>query len=85
MANANPPFGCTDSIFHVKGSGWVGRRRVTGPNARLTIGDNTYITASSVVYCAKRLRLEAIAPLPEYHHYGYGFHHIYYPDGTQMN
>ena len=58
---------------------------VTGPNARLTIGDNTYITASSVVYCAKEIEIGSNCAIAwnttimdtDFHSY------IYYPDGTQ--
>ena len=75
-----------DSVFHVKGRVKLGPGVgvVTGPNAKLTIGDNTYITASSVVYCAREIEIGRDCAIA----WGTSimdtdFHHIYYADGTQ--
>jgi acetyltransferase-like isoleucine patch superfamily enzyme len=87
MANAKSTIRMyRDSIFHVKGRVKLGPGVgvVTGPNARLTIGDNTYITASSVVYCAKEIEIGSNCAIAwNTTIMDTDFHHIYYPDGTQ--
>jgi acetyltransferase-like isoleucine patch superfamily enzyme len=46
-----------EGVFHVRGRVKFGPGVgvVVGPKGRLTIGDNSYITASSVVYCADQI------------------------------
>lgn len=46
-----------EGMFHVRGRVKFGPGVgvVVGPKGCLTIGDNSYITASSVVYCAERI------------------------------
>lgn len=48
-----------NAFLHIKGRVKLGPgvRVVTGPDARLSIGDNTYITASSVIYCANDIEI----------------------------
>jgi acetyltransferase-like isoleucine patch superfamily enzyme len=75
-----------DSVFHVMGRVKLGPGVgiVTGPGAMLSIGDNTYITASSVVYCANRITIGrdcAIAWNTTI--LDTDFHHIHYPDDTE--
>jgi len=75
-----------NSVFHVRGRVKLGPGVgvVTGPNARLTIGDNTYITASSVLYCANEIEIGSDCAISwNTTILDTDFHHIYYPDGTQ--
>ena len=75
-----------NSTFHVKGRVKFGPGIgiVVGPNAKLSIGDNTYITASSVIYCNNEMEIGrdcAIAWNTTI--IDTDFHQITYPDGTQ--
>jgi acetyltransferase-like isoleucine patch superfamily enzyme len=75
-----------DSIFHVKGRVKFGPGVgiVTGPNARLSVGDNTYITANSVVYCANKIEIGSNCAIAwNTTILDTDFHHIYYPDGAE--
>jgi acetyltransferase-like isoleucine patch superfamily enzyme len=75
-----------NSLFHVKGRVKLGPGVgvVTGPNARLTIGDNTYITASSVVYCANEIEIGSDCAIAwNTTIIDTDFHRIHYPDGSE--
>ncbi len=75
-----------DSIFHVKGRVKLGPGVgiVTGRKARLTIGDNTYITASSIVYCANEIEIGSNCAIAwNTTIMDTDFHHICYSDGTE--
>ena len=75
-----------NSVFHVKGRVKLGPGVgvVIGSNARLTIGDNSYITSSSVVYCSGNIEIGSDCAISwNTSILDTDFHHIYYPDGTK--
>lgn len=75
-----------DSVFHAAGRVKLGPGVgiVTGRNAKLTIGDNTYITASSTIYCANRIEIGSDCAIAwNTTIIDTDFHHIYYPDGRE--
>jgi acetyltransferase-like isoleucine patch superfamily enzyme len=75
-----------DSFFHVKGRVKLGPGVgvVVRPNAKLTIGDNSYITASSVLYCADKIEIGSNCAIAwNTTIIDTDFHHIYYPDGRE--
>ncbi len=77
-----------NSELHIKGRVKLGPGVgiVTGQNARLTIGDNTYITASSVVYCFDEIEIGSDCAIAwNTTILDTDFHHIRYPDGTENN
>jgi len=75
-----------NSELHVKGRVKIGPGVgvVTGPDAKLSIGDNTYITASSIVYCTNEIEIGSNCAIAwNTTIIDTDFHHIYYPDGTE--
>jgi acetyltransferase-like isoleucine patch superfamily enzyme len=75
-----------NSVFNVKGRVKLGPGVgvVTGPGAKLSIGDDTYITASSIIYCANEIEIGSGCAIAwNTTIIDTDFHHIYYPDGTQ--
>ncbi|HOB19618.1 MAG TPA: acyltransferase [Candidatus Atribacteria bacterium] len=56
---------------------------VVGNDARLTIGDNSYITANSIIFCSKEIEIGRECAISwNTTIIDTDFHHIYYPDGT---
>ncbi|HZK33796.1 MAG TPA: acyltransferase [Bacillota bacterium] len=75
-----------DSIFHAVGRVKLGPGVgiVTGQGGKLTIGDNTYITADSVLYCSKEIEIGSDCAIAwNTTITDTDFHHIIYPDGTE--
>lgn len=75
-----------NSVIHIKGRVKLGPGVgvVVSPNARLTIGDNTYITASSVVYCANEVEIGSDCAISwDTTIMDTDLHHLYYSDGRE--
>ena len=54
------------------------------PNAKLSIGDNTYITASSVIYCANEIEIGSNCAISwDTTIMDTDLHHLYYSDGRE--
>lgn len=73
------------SCFHAAGKVKLGPGVgiVVGNGGKLTIGDNTYITANSIIYCSKEIEIGSDCAISwNTTIIDTDFHHIYYPDGT---
>ncbi len=75
-----------NALFHVQGRVKLGPGVgvVVGPNAHLSIGDNTYITASSVLYCAERIEIGSNCAIAwNTTIMDTDFHKLHYPDDAE--
>lgn len=75
-----------NSVLHIKGRVKLGPGVgvVISPDAKLSIGSNTYITASSVIYCANEIEIGSNCAIAwDTTIMDTDLHHIYYSDGKK--